>query len=1455
MAEQPWASGADSFARHVPSITYRQLKQIDLPLHSAADTMNLATNEPNLAGSTSNTVPVQAKPHLSETKRALMQAYVSGMMSNRSAITPRSGNGPWPLSFAQERLWFLDQLSPGTPVYNVPVAIRMEGRLDVAALKRALSTLVERHEALRTLFVTVDGVPSQTISPARPVELPLEDLSALPEEEQRQQLEKKVNSWARRCFDLAADPLLSPYLIRCGDQDHTLVLNLHHICADGPSMRSLHQELATMYHAFTQGEEPSLPPLSMQYADYAQWQRNSCSPEVVSKQLAYWRQQLHGAPPYLDMPADFSRPAEQTNEGARNLFQLPESLVDKLRRFSAQSGVSLFMTTLAGFEVLLHRYTGQEDIVVGTPLANRPRPELEGVIGFFLNAVALRLDVSGDPSFSELVKRVRKVALEGFSNADLPFEQLLEEIKPDRAFSRTSVFQVMFTLQLAPTPSFRLRELKITSREVNTGTSKFDLFVVMQENAPQLGGYVEYDTNLFQAATIERMISHFTRLLEAAMLNPEQSISRLPLLSEAERRQLVIGWNDTHAAYPSDQCIHELFEKQAERSPQQIALRCQGLQLPYAELNRRANQLARKLKDLGVGVEVPVGIFLDRSLDMMVAVLGVLKAGGAYVPMDPAYPKQWSAFLLEDSRAPVLLTREKMLAALPTYSGAVVCMDRDWAEVAHYEAANLEKRSNAESLAYIIYTSGSTGTPKGVMGLHRGAVNRFAWMWGKYPFGADEVCCQKTSLNFVDSVWEIFGPLLRGVSSVVLSDTVVKDALALARELDREHVSRIVLVPSLMRVLLEAYVSLPRSTGRPRLWISSGEALPPELCVRFHELVPQGVLLNLYGSSEVAGDVTYYEPDAGSAVPPSVPLGLPIANTQVHILDRQLQVLPVGVPGEIYVGGNALARGYYGRPELTAECFVPSPFPEFAGNLYKSGDIGVRDCDGQIKYLGRIDQQVKIRGFRVELGHIESCLAKHPGVQDAVVVSRPDGSGEDIFLVAYIVPAREADLAEHDLRTFLRYNLPQHMIPSRFVVLDSLPLTPNGKVDRCSLPQPQETAHVEKTINQAAGNEIEARLVEIWQEILNRQKIGVNDNFFDLGGHSLLLTRLILRIDQAFGRRVSLGDVFHAPTIASLARMLGQDALSSPQPGIVPIQANGDRLPLFWIYGGPLFRCLAQQLGSNQPFLGVYIPPAVLETLSQPYKFEDLASAFVQVLRQRQPHGPYHLCGLCVNGALAYEISRQLQQQGEHVGLLAMFDSQNPALYFKYAEGRLRYLWQWAKYHLAKISEATETSLWCYLQERCEGISRHMQFMKWRFLRNAKSSHRFETPEGFGPIVHPASFGYRPQPYGGRVVLFQCMDFPEGQYWDFEAGWRPLARGGVETHRLPRNHLAMFKEPNLVSVVAGKLATYLAESAAHREQAPRKDPQITVTVKTEEPKSILGNGSGLSCAHELNLQR
>jgi amino acid adenylation domain-containing protein len=1365
-------------------------------------------------------------------------------------VATRTGAGPWPLSFAQQRVWFLDQLAAGSPVYNVPIAIRMIGRLHLGALNKALSALVERHETLRTRFVSVDGTPLQIISRVGKLELPLQDLSALPAEERERQLEERVAVCARRCFDLASDLLLDPSLIRCSEQDHTLVLNLHHICADGPSMGILHQELAAMYQAFAQGQEPSLPPLPVQYADYAQWQRNLYSPQALAKQLSYWRKQLEGAPPRLDMPSDFVRPAEQTTEGARHFFQLPEALADQLRTFSAGSGVSLFMTLLAGFEVLLHRYTGQEDIVVGTPVANRPRPELEGLIGFFLNTLALRIDVSGDPSFDELLKRVRRVALDGFGNADLPFEQLLEEIRPERDLSRSPIFQVMFTLQSVPTASFQLRDLKLTSRELDTGTSKFDLFVVMQERAHKLGGYVEYNTKLFNAATIERMISHLERLLDAAVVNPGEKVSRLPILGEAERHQLVVGWNDTRAQYPSGRCVHTLFEEQAERSPERVALRCRGQELRYAELNRRANQLAAKLIELGVGPEIPVGVCLHRSLEMVVAVLGVLKAGGAYVPMDSAYPRDWLRFLLEDSHAPVLLTQEKLLSDLPAFPGAVVCLDRDRDEIARYARTNPENKCSSDTLAYIIYTSGSTGTPKGVMGLHRGAVNRFAWMWEKYPFAADEVGCQKTSLNFVDSIWEIFGPLLRGVRSVVLSDEVLKDPLELAHELERERVSRIVLVPSLMRVLLDAYASLPLSMRRPKLWISSGEALTSDLCRRFHEWVPGGTLLNLYGSSEVAADVTFYE-CAAAAPPARVPLGRPIGNTQVHVLDSRLQVLPVGVPGEIYVGGDGLARGYHRRPELTAERFLPSPVPEFPGRLYKTGDEGLRRADGQIEYLGRSDEQVKIRGFRIELGQVQACLAKHPAVQNVVVSSHPEGAAGGTLLMAYAVPAQGTELREEGLRAFLRKRLPEQMVPARIVILNSLPLMPNGKVNRRALPPPQASPPVQME-SPRAGSEIEARLVEIWQEILGRQPIGVNDNFFDLGGHSLMVSRLILRINHTFGRRLSLGDLFHAPTVAQLARLFNDVSSPSRLPGIVPIQPAGDRLPLFWISGGPRLRGLAQRLHSNQPFLGVHLPPPILQTLARPYKFEDLAGAFVGVLRQAQPQGPYHLCGLCVNGALAYEIARQIEQQGERVGLLGLFDSQNPALYFVYGEGRLRYFSEKAKYHVAKLVKAGNTSFRTYARDRWEGIERRVNFMRWRFLGITEQAPRLETPEDFDPIVHPASWTYCPQPYGGRVVLFQSMNWPRGEYWDYEAGWRGLARGGVEVHRLPGNQLAMFEEPNLTSV-ATQLSGYLAESTCVTvEPSDGKTLTALVATRMEGEKPEPGQGTTLP---KLNLHQ
>src|SRR5271155_2065113 len=1341
-------------------------------------------------------------------------------------IALREGEGPWPLSFAQERIWFLHQFAVGSPVYNVPIAVRITGDLDAAALQNALRALVARHEALRTVVVSLDSAPAQAIQADKGVDLAIvdltSDLSSLPQEEKQARLEREISGFCKQPFDLEHDLLLKPCLFKCSAQDHTLVLNLHHICADGPSMGILHQELVALYQSFCRGDEPELPELPIQYADFAIWQRKGFTRDALGKQLSYWRTKLEGAPPYLELPPDSPRPAVQTYSGSRHFFQLPTALATRLRELSRRENVSLFMTLLAGFEALLQRYTAQEDIVIGTPVANRPRPEMEGLIGFFLNTLALRIDLSGDPSFRELLARVRQTALEGYGNYELPFEMLLKDLRPARDLSRSPVFQVMFTLQNAPTATIQLRGMQWVSRELDTGTSKFDLFMVLQEKGPELGGYVEYNTSLFELSTIQRMLSHLERLLEGACLDLNQKISLLPMLGAEERRQLIVDCNDTRASYPSDQCIHQLFEAQAERTPEKVAIICGNDCLNYRELNRRANQLAHKLKSMGVVRESFVGVLLDRSINMVVALLGILKAGGAWVPLDPAYPKDWLDFILEDSQASVVVTQKNLLANLPRKI-TVLCMDRDWSEITREKDGNPDTMITSDNLAYVIYTSGSTGIPKGVLGLHRGAVNRFAWMWTQYPFTSGEVGCQKTSLNFVDSIWEIFGPLLQGVPNVIIPDELVKDPLELMRLLASERISRIVLVPSLLRVMLDAYSG--HQGGRkkvrphPKLWICSGEALEAALCRQFEEVFPESTLLNLYGSSEFAADVTYHP--VGHLRGSSVPIGKPIANTQVHLLDSHLQVVPLGVVGEIYVGGENLALGYHRRPQLTAEKFVPSPLPEFPAKLYRTGDRGRRRVDGVIEYLGRVDHQVKIRGFRIELGQIESTLIKHKAVDAAIVLLQSSDAG-DKSLVAYLVAKPDKKLSEEELRTFLKQSLPEYMVPLHFVVLSNLPLMPNGKVNRGALPKPNQEVRVPGRAEPLAPrNQTEAELAKIVHTVLGRGPVGVDENFFDLGFHSLLVSRLLLRGNRGFEKRLSLADIFRAPTVEQLARLVHDQGEDLPNhfKGVVPIRQSEGRPALFCVRGGASFRPLANRLRADQPFLGLDLPQQVLEQLPKPYRIEDLASAFIQIMQAAQPQGPYCLTGLCVNGVIAYEMARQLEERGERVGMLALFDSQNPVCYWDYQDYRLRYFFEKAKFHVEKLTRVRVGDVPTYVRERWEGVERRVNAFKWRFFHGSRRPGSNGVPEDLNPVVHPAAWEYRPKPYTGKMVLFQSTDWPNAPYWDYEQGWRNFALGGIQTYRMPGAHLEMFTEPNC-RIVAEKLTMHLQEGTEDTASKP-----------------------------------
>jgi amino acid adenylation domain-containing protein len=912
-----------------------------------------------------------------------------------------------PLSFAQQRLWFLDRLETDRAAFNISRAVRMIGRLDMGALGKTISALVDRHESLRTNFELLDGEPWQIIKPPREADISLVDLRPLQSDEREAEIRRLLNQASRRPFDLADDGLLRVSLLQLAEQEHVLSLTMHHIISDGWSMGVLFREISELYEAFVNGRPSPLADLPIQYSDFAVWQREQLQGDVLETQLAYWRKQLADAPAILELPSDAPRPAMQTFNGACHTVILPRTLSDSLSELSRREGVTLFMTLLGAFQTLLYRYTNQEDIVVGTPIANRTRKELEGLVGFFVNTVVLRTDCSGNPTFRELLGRVREVALQAYAHQDVPFEKLVEELRPERSLNHMPLFQVLFAVQNAPRAALRLTDLELQEFPFVGETATFDLSVFIGEVSAGLRLTFEYNTDLFQAETIARMVGHFQTLLEGVSVNPDRRIGNLPLFADAERHRLLNVRNDTQADYPSHSCVHHLFEEQAERTPEAIALIFEGRQLSFRELNERANQLARYLQRLGAGPEVLVAVCVERSAEMILMLLGVLKAGSAFVPLDPNYPEERVSFILEDSRASLLLTLRHLLPSLPAHQCKVICLDADRDRIAGESVANVVSAATPENAAHVIYTSGSTGRPKGVVGLHRAAVNRFHWMWQRYPFTEGEVCCQKTALSFVDSIWEIFGPLLRGIPLVILSDDLVKDPQRFLAALSSNGVTRLVLVPSLLRVILESDQRLAQRLSNLKYCTCSGEALPVDLAETFRRQLPDCVLLNLYGSSEVTADVSCYEVRGAEGLN-AIPIGQPITNTQIYILDANLEPAAVGIPGEIYIGGEGLARGYLNHPELTAEKFVPHPFSaEPALRLFKTGDVGRFLSDGNVEYRGRRDHQIKIRGFRIELGEIEALIKKYPPVLEAVVLAREDQPG-DQRLVAYIVPRQDA---------------------------------------------------------------------------------------------------------------------------------------------------------------------------------------------------------------------------------------------------------------------------------------------------------------------------------------------------------------------------------------------------------------------------------------------------------------
>jgi len=1048
------------------------------------------------------------------------------------------GSGAAPLSSAQQRLWFIDQLEPGSGAYNIPAAVRLRGLLDHSALQGAFTELVRRQEALRTIFPLVAGEPVQVVQAACAWRLPLIDLRGRAEAEREQELAELAAREAELGFDLGQGPLVRSTLVQLGEQEHVLLLVLHHIIGDGWSLGLLVEELSRHYEQCRGSGEPALPELELQYADYAVWQRSWLETEKLQQQLQYWQERLAGAPPLLELPLDRPRGAVLSYRGGAVSVALGEELSRELKEVARREGATLFMVLLAAFKTLLFRYTGQRDLVVGTAEAGRVRAELEPIIGLFVNTLALRTEFGGEQSFRELLQLVRETALNAYAHRELPFDTLVEHLQPDRSLSHHPLFQVLFVVQNTPAYSISLPGLTISAEPFNKSAAQFDLVISVTEANREFVVATQYSTDLFDEATIKDLLQHLRTLLASVVTNPESRLADLPLITDDERQFLTKQLNNTHAPYPEAATIQELFEKQLELDADSIALIDEeGRQLSYDELNRRSNQLAHHLISLGVGPESLVGVVMDRSLESTISLLGILKAGGAYVPLDASYPKDRLAYMLRNSGAEIIMTKSRFVDSLPEHAAHVIRIDDHWIEISQQSTDNPPPRSQPQHPAYIIYTSGSTGQPKGVLGLHRGAVNRFHWMWATYAFGAEEVCCQKTSLSFVDAVWEVFGPLLQGVPTVIFSDDVVKDTERFIDALSHHGVTRIVLVPSLLRVMLDAR-EIGVRLAKLKYCVCSGEALPADLAQLFQQRLPHCRLLNLYGSSEVSADATYHELAQGQTRA-NVAIGRPLSNVQIYILDEHLRPLPAGAKGELYVGGDALARGYLGRPDLTAAHFIPDVAGERAGaRLYRTGDLARRLADGTIEYLGRADHQVKIRGYRIELEEIESVLKQHEAVREAVVHAHADAA-TGLRLTAYIVAEEPDERTINGCREHLRERLPDYMMPAGFVLMDALPLTPNGKVDRHALPVPQKTADVEKGF-QPPRNPTEREIVEIWSELLGLERVGVEDNFFELGGHSLLATQMISRIRMNFGVELDVKKFFLRPTITTLAEVVEQ---------------------------------------------------------------------------------------------------------------------------------------------------------------------------------------------------------------------------------------------------------------------------------------------------------------------------
>ncbi|CAD5973895.1 amino acid adenylation domain-containing protein [Planktothrix agardhii] len=1316
------------------------------------------------------------------------------------------------LSFAQQRLWFLGKMEPSNASYNMSMGLQLEGKLDVNALSESLAYVINRHESLRMYFPTMEGQPQIRIKKIENFNvLSIQDLSNLDQLTQSVTVETLINNNVQEPFNLNTGPLFKAKLLQLKDNQFILLLNMHHISSDGWSMGIFIRELRHAYLAFSQGQKPSLEPLPIQYSDFATWQRNWLQGEVLETQINYWKKQLKDAPQRLELPADHPRPPIQSYRGSHYSQTLTPELTQQLNSLSQQQGVSLYMLLLAVFNLLLSRYSRQNDICIGSPIANRPHRQTEGLIGFFANTLVLRNQIKSEQSFQEFLQQTRQTCLEAYHYQDIPFEFLVEQLKPVRSLSYNPIFQVMFTVENNDSEALNLPGLKIEWLDSSYPFAKFDLSLLALESDGQLNCTWEYATDLFETITIQRMAEHWEVLLQQIVTNPQQKISNLSWLTKADQKQLEL-WNQTNTNYSQDKTLVDLFEEQVKSYPNNIALVFEEQSLTYQELNQKANQLAHFLhQNYQIKPDTLIGICVERSLDMAIALLAVLKAGAAYVPVDPSYPEERIKYILENSKISLLLTQsfinDKLSGFFSEFSGQLINLDR--LDFESFPCYNLALQTKHNDLAYVIYTSGSTGQPKGVMVEHKGLYNLALAEIETFGVHPSSRVLQFASFSFDAFIWEVFMAWGGGATLYLGNKDNLMPGLPLVERLRDDAITHITLPPSALAVL--PWENLPSL----QTIIVAGEACSPELVKKWS----QGRnFFNGYGPTEgsVCATIAKY-----TSFDEKITIGRPIPNVQVYILDSHLQPVPIGVPGELHIGGAGLARGYLDRPDLTAEKFIEVNLLGKIERIYKTGDLAKWQNDGNIEFLGRIDHQIKLRGFRIELGEIEAVLLKHPVVKEVIVNLHKTENNQQ--LVAYVTGEPIDDLFQQ-LKQYLKTHLPDYMIPSQIIRLDEFPLTPNGKIDRQALPHPN---HESQSLYEAPRNNIEQQLIEIWSLIVECEKISIHDNFFDLGGHSILAIKLLNEIQKNFNQELSLTSLFQNPTIAQLAQQLSQFEVQPSISDLLVLQASGQKTPIFCVAGANghafYFRDFAMNFADEHPVYGLETPGRD-GSHPLPISVEDHASSLIETLQQKQPKGPYILTGYSSGCSVTLEMAFQLEQQGETISLLGIFDAglvANP----DYITQRSDLDWIWNM--IERIEAVKEISLGLNYEQLA---AQSDDQKRWELAAEALYYHNV-LPEHSTlsllktnlEVMKRVTLNYADyQPnfvISAPIVLFRAQDVKEivvqehqamSHYEQSDWGWQPYSNKPVQVVSVQGNHGQMLYEPN-VKILADQLKKSIQE--------------------------------------------